>query len=303
MRRFCRFSKTSLLTDLKAVISYTRSLIAGSLTAGSLLSGCNLINPAEPLPTYVRVDGFSYASTAGDDTAQIESVFASFDGRTVGTFDLPALIPVLAGGGGALELRPGVSAKGLKSYQLAYPHYRPDTVQIAPQPGGEITRAFSTEYYLGVEKKFSADFDLGELGFVRFGGQADLAVTPFNMAAEPALAGDYSGLIQLSAAEGRTLSENVSARTFLPGTNNYLEFEYRCTIPFFVGIRSETTETLLNLVGLNPTSKRTKIYVPLDAEFAGLPSTSGYRIILSTELPAGTAEGLVVIDNIRVVSN
>src|ERR1700761_424190 len=71
------------------------------------ISGCNVINPKEAVPTYIHVDSFRFTPAnyelQGASTHDIRTVFAFYNNNPIGVFDLPATFPVIATGTGKLE--------------------------------------------------------------------------------------------------------------------------------------------------------------------------------------------------------
>lgn len=283
-------------------------ILAVALTA--LFCGCDIINPAEEQPVYVRIDSFSFlppidgAPTVGL-TKQIESVFVSYEGQTIGTFDLPALIPILPGSGGLLTVRGGVDNVGMNALQLNYPYYRSDTLRLSTSDAGRtISFAAKTRYFDSLNYSFRADFEASGgnnsfSSFLRLSGDTGLVVSP-----DPAYRID-GGRVGLIVVDGvHDSSEVISQAVFKPtSAQPYIEIDYRCNIQFQIAVQSVDANIFdgyLTGVKVNPAGA--KLYIGIQDFVSSAPSASGFRIQLKTALPDGESSGFVAIDNLKVVS-
>ena len=67
----------------------------------SLLSSCDIINPAEDIPSYVSVSGVSLSSnsvTEGTSSSKITEAWLSVDGDFLGAYAIPSTFPILEEG-------------------------------------------------------------------------------------------------------------------------------------------------------------------------------------------------------------
>ena len=270
------------------------------------LHGCDIINPAEEQPVYVRIDSFSFLPPQDGGytvglTEQIESVFVTYEGQTLGTFDLPALIPVLPGGGGLLTVRAGVDESGLNDLQIEYPYYAFDSLRIsAGDAGRTVFYTPKTRYFDALNYSFQGDFEGNRAfnNFLKVTGDTGLVIT---QDAAYVIDGQKSALIVVDATHPK--SEVISGEGFEPSSPQpYLEIDYRCNIRFQIGVYSVAQNFSDFPVGVNPNPNGAKLYINLGLFTATYPSASGFRIQLKTELPSGQSSGFVAIDNLKVVS-
>lgn len=273
------------------------------------MHGCDIINPAEEQPVYVRIDSFSFLPPLDGQptvglTKQIESVFVTYEGQTIGVFDLPARVPILPGNGGLLTVQAGVDANGINGFQLEYPYYRSDTLRLSASDAGQ-TLIFSAEtrYFNALNYSFRGDFEIGSNSsfspFLRLSGDTGLVVSN-----DPAyrIDGGHVGLIVVDAVHDS--SEVISQAAFIPtSAQPYIEIDYRCNIPFQIAVQSVDANIFDGyLTGVKANPAGAKLYVGLESFIAGSPSASGFRIQLKTVLPDGESSGFVAIDNLKVVS-
>jgi hypothetical protein len=79
--------------------------------------GCNAINPAEKVPTYIQIDSVQVLNMVpakhGSVSHKITDVWVYYNLQLLGAFELPAKIPVLADGKGQLQVVAGIWDNGL----------------------------------------------------------------------------------------------------------------------------------------------------------------------------------------------
>lgn len=262
---------------------------------GFAVMSCNASKDKGSIPTYVHVDSFTFSALPPSlqhiaTSHQINSVWAYYNNSPIGVFDLPADIPVLANGTGILTLRPGVSVSGLNNFLATYPFYLSDTSSLISQPGKTIHYSPTTTYYPSSRCTVIANFDSN-------------LVTPFKVDAGAKIERvGGTGSVTLNAKD--SLSEIGSIAQFaIPlGKDAYIEFDYKCTIPFSVGLKASlgTLYTKYYLAGIYPSDHWQKFYLSVK-DFEAQYQATGYNFYIKTELPAGQSSGTVLIDNIQLV--
>ncbi len=277
-----------------------RFLIFLLLLAAGTQTGCNIVNPADPVPAFIEVDSFSFANpdpfaTVGS-TRQIRSVFVSFEGKNVGTFDLPARIPVLAGSGGTLLLFPGVDNTAQFVTQLQYPHYKIFSTGLSAAAGEVVKVAPQTGYTPASRFVYKEDFENSNDLQAIFGPEFEVTTTPATV-----ITGSRSGLVRLDDSSGESIL--VSTTSFLPGTtDNFLEIDYRSTAFLRVGLVAGTGNPQY-IVTLNPAPAGNKVYVSLQRIIGNFGANAGaFRIVFQSYREVGAQQGYVVLDNLKVVT-
>lgn len=261
---------------------------------------CEMINPEEKVPTYVHIDSFKFNPTPNTGTASqdITTVWAYFEGRLVGSFDLPATFPVIADEPGLLQLRAGVVYSGIKNVLVPYPHFTIDTFTLHPSPGNMVTVTPQVQYYSDTVINFlNEDFELLN-GFTKVVG--DTGVVRTNNP-DYVFEGVYSGAIFF---ENDSLSENVMTQSFTaPIANSFVELNYKSTLHFDVGLQSTTnngTAFVQYIFTYRPNSEWTKIYIGLQDFISQYPNRS-YRLAVRVHTPNRT-DGYVLLDNVKIVT-
>ena len=264
-------------------------------------SGCNIINPDEQIPTYVHVDSFKFIDDrpglTGSVSHDIKSVWAFFDGQTVGVFDLPANIPVLAGKEGELKLAPGIDNQGLTTYQELYPFYTIYTTSLSPEPGKVVTLVPETKYVTDI-KAFKEDFESQGMSLVKLSGDTSfIRVTDQDKVFE----GGGAAYLQLNTSMPN--SESIMAIGTKPVDNAFLEFNYKANVDFTVGIYVFGVNTSSYLAGVTGKGDGwKKFYVNIYNYIKQYPNATNLGILIKSSLPEGQTDGYVLLDNIKVIS-
>ncbi len=264
--------------------------------------GCNIINPAEGIPTYVQVDSFQFLNTRTDNTGgtthKIRSVFALYNGKNIGGFDLPAKIPVLATGAGELLLFPAVDNSGLFSYQLQYAHYTPFKTTLTATPGKTIAITPTTGYTESSKFYYVEDFENSN-DFVSLSG------APVENTTDPAevLDGHRSGKFRVDSS-GLTTTVTTNRKFVYVNTNSEpaLEMDYKSTARLRVGIYAENYTQPNYFLTLYPSPQRNKIYIPLQQAISKLGNSAANFHLAFQIFPAdGATSGYVIVDDVKVV--
>jgi hypothetical protein len=261
-------------------------------------AGCDLVNPAEKTPTYVRIDSFQFVPTTGTGTQshKITAVFAYLDATPLGAFDLPAKIPVLADKKGLLLVRPAVVYSGLNDVLVPYPYYEKDTATFNPAPGATVSFTPKTKYTGDSTMNIlNVDFESGN-SFVSLQGDTMRKTNDPKYVFE----GSYGGVIELNNSD---YSESVMSEYFTAVSSGaFLELNYKGTLPFQIGvIGSDGTQDVTSyLFGFNPKSEWNKVYIGLQ-DFINTYPNKQYRILVKVTQNAPTT-GYVAFDNFKVIT-
>lgn len=269
-------------------------------------SGCNVINPSESIPTYVRIDSCSFVTKdyarEGSGSQKITSAWVYFNNQAIGTFKLPATVPIIMDGPGDLAIIPGIALNGL-SFETQYPFFSTYDTSIAVAQGKTISITPKINYLESTKFQWKEDFELG-IGnrFVEVNSDKaeDTGIT--KVSDDRVFEGAGSGYIQL---DSKHPSSEIITNDGFPITQGkaYLELNYKSTTSFVVGLQTTQSSNIVfeYIGGVKPKDSWNKIYFDLSA-FTATYQTSPYRLMIKTTLDEGLSEGYVLFDNIKVVS-
>jgi hypothetical protein len=260
--------------------------------------GCNIINPSEPVPTYVRIDSFEFT---GSGLTDIKCVIAYYNGNNIGTFDLPAVIPVVtSGNGGTLQVVPGILVNGRNERPAAYPFYKMAFLTLPEKPGEIINYTPKTSYYDSVVFTKISDFNSGITQFSKASGTTSLRVVT-----DPSLVleGAGSGAVYLNSAADSSIDSTIKSFPIKQGYA-FLEFDYKTTTPFAIAIKANLgslySSSVTYLGGVLPNDKWQKFYLNLSGFTTNYPADS-YHFFIKAALQDQTS-GVLLIDNIKLVT-
>ncbi len=270
---------------------------------GLLWQGCKVINPAEQIPTYIHVDSFIFDNCISGVTtsSRITSVAAYYNNGTIGFFDLPATIPILATGSGVLALAPAIAVNGLNNLTSVYPFYQYDTSTFTAQPGKIIYRVPHTCFYPAAQITKISDFS-GATGFARWAGNRDiLTVKDDSLVFE---GGGGTGRIWLTAVGDSSIDSTIKPFVIPAGTS-FIEFNYKSTIPFYVGLEANLGKIFSSgpdfRAGISPSYEWKKFYLNV-ADFNSEYQGTSYNFYIKAVLDNGQTSGRLLIDNIQLVT-
>jgi hypothetical protein len=219
------------------------------------------------------------------------------DNKTIGVFDLPALIPILMDKQGVLALTPGISYSGLKDVQIPYDFYKTYTTNLDPDPGKTVTILPTTGYYSDTSYNLLIEDFESSNSIVPITGSDTIFRT--NVSGE-VFEGNYSGKIVIDSAD---YSEFVMSNSFTAPTEAYLELNYKCSVPFVIGMEFTDAGGNINLkylYGLKAKEEWSKAYIGLQDFILNYPGKV-YNIVIQVN-PDNANSGYVLLDNLKVIS-
>ncbi len=202
-----------------------------------LVSSCNLINPADPVPAYLDIQPFTLSVGPGQGTAdeKITEAWLYVNNAFLGAYSLPATVPVIAAGESEIILFPGVRVNGIASSPDIYPFYT--TYEVTR----DLVPAENTVLNPGIgysdNATFSAleDFEAGHTFLTDLDGDP---VTQIVLSNQDVFEGSASGYVELSPEHPELEVSTFLLFTDLPvnGTPVYLELNYKNNVEFAIGL-------------------------------------------------------------------
>src|SRR6185369_5304430 len=98
-----------------------------------IFASCNIINPASPVPSYIRIESIKLTTdnaTQGSNRNAITDVWVYVDQQMVGVFEMPVTVPVLYSGVHTVMLKAGIIVDGIASTRIDYPFYNSFTQEV-----------------------------------------------------------------------------------------------------------------------------------------------------------------------------
>lgn len=267
---------------------------------------CNIINPSEPVPTYIKIDSVTLQPTLsaihGSVSHKITDVWVYYERQLLGAYALPATVPVITSGKGQLQIIAGIWDNGLSGTRARYPFYTLDTFTFQEQPTQTIHHIPKFTYRTTDTpsiKYFVESFEQGN-SFERALG-SDTGVVKTDKASE-VFEGTWSGIIPL--VNGADYAEVITIPEYNlpPNRDSYLELNYKSDIP--IEIRTKITQngstSNLEIINLKAKSDWTKVYLNL----TGFGSTFQYgkfKFIIKGSKPTDMNSANIQIDNFKII--
>ncbi len=274
-------------------------LLASSYTS------CDLINPEEQIPAFIRVDSFSLAtnaSTQGNPVHQFTDAWVYNDEKLVGVYELPAVVPVLAEGDANIRIRGGIKLNG----------------QVGSRIPNLFTKDFQAVVELFPDSQVHINPTLTYNNWVNFDWLEDFDGSGVSVTQTSTSQGVVERVSGSEAFDGRSLKLTLNADELffeckkvgdaipLPGggTPVIMEFTYRCNNSFVVGLFSndQTGTIQTSIMVINPSENWNHIYVNLTDVVSGNASYTGHLPFfgfIKDENVSG--QSFVYLDNIRLL--
>lgn len=273
-------------------------------------------------PSFLHIEAIELevtsASEQGTDDHDIIDARVYLNDELTGIYELPATVPFISEGPQNISIIAGIQNNGINSARVDYPFFNPYSAQLNLIPGDTIDFSDDQEnttivngYTVPVVKYFSSGLVFWNEMFENQGidfettaaSNAEITTTD-----NPELVFNYnqgsqtSGYVLLTAAE--PYFEIKSSHEFSPnkGQKVYLELNYKTDCVLQVGVyENEPTLTKVYGKGINPTGEWSKIYIELTDEIGRRINATSYSIFIEGILSSGQTEGVVLLDNIKLV--
>lgn len=241
-----------------------------------VFGGCEIYNPKEPIPSYIRINSVSLTTQSGEgsNSHKITDVWVYVDEELIGCFEMPTRFPVLKSGRHRLKVRAGIKVNGISASRAPYPFYNYYEKDIDLVEGQVININPTFEYLSGVQFSFIEDFEgTGHIFYPRPAGtDTVLKITTIPSQVYQGAGSGITGLDAGSIKFFEALSDPTNKYT-LPaaGAPVFLEMNYKTDYPFTVGVYAYnvssggtiTNVQQLKAIDINRSENWNKIYVYL----------------------------------------
>jgi len=264
------------------------------------ISSCDL--KKEPISAYLHIKPFDVTTQQ-----QITDVWVSdaTTGDSLGVYELPATLPIIAEGETKLVVSPGILENGIRATPNMYPmmtQYE-TTVNLAPNEIDTIQP--STEYDSRVQFHYQADFD----GLNTLTEIIDTSIkieTELISASDGAFEGNS---VRFVLDEDNPLMEVANEDPLDLETERnqtFMEVHYKTEGILQIGLLayepSSTKPVRQLFLALNPKAGWNKVYVNLTDQLVALgPRFTEFRVLFGAQLPNGQTTAKFLIDNVKVM--
>jgi len=277
-------------------------IIIALVTLG--LSGCIKNND---IPSYINInpwvleDNPNSTHNAGVLTHNFSNAWVYVDNQLLGVFELPCTVPVLKTGSSEIRIYPTVLNNGISATKKVYPFVEYYTAYVTLE-SNEVTEInpvtrYKTNAQFWIEDFENATFKMNE------GNTSEASLIVESNGANT----NRYGRVYLNSTQSTWYAYTTEELAFPTGTDVYLEIEYYNTNNVVTGLlvnKSDgTTENNIN-IQMNAREPGNevwkKIYIDLK-ELVNLSGGIGFLQSFQAALDDDDSEGLILIDNIKVV--
>lgn len=272
----------------------------------AMLFSCNVINPDEKIPAYIRIEKIELETnptTEGSNSAKIADAWIYVNDQTIGTFELPCLVPVLHSGNSVVSIQAGIKVNGISALRFPYPFFRFSTTEVNLVEDSIISITPKVAYYPDVNFAYRANFDDPSGITLEPTSDSDTSIKVIN---DPSLVFEGNGSAYAILTRDSTFMNFQSTVVMdLPknGRTVYLEMDYKVNGLLDVGLItvSPTNTFRRSSLTLNPTTEWNKVYVNLTENVSLTPNAIGYRLLFRAYKLPGDPNVELFLDNLKVV--
>lgn len=274
--------------------TFTLLSIAILVTFATLFNGCKPM-PNDGIPFFLTVDSVKLTTgdSAGLNTHRIRDIWVEANADNLGAYERPIQFPVLSEGDVRFNISAGIEQSGQSGYRVIYPFYTTDTFTLSAERGQDYTHIPQFKYKGGCDFKFVNNFDITN-GFNGF-----TLLTP---ADDTTLRYGRCATLSVNTVDSAKMATSIEAIDLPEGQEIWLEFDYKCQVPFFVGYYGEGNGAVVQSAVLFVSTRSTwnHMYLKLSESIAAVDAPT-YRLYFEALRPYGTTGGTVYIDNVRLV--
>lgn len=276
-----------------------------------LVSSCNIINPDEDQPAYVKIEPFTFDPLPASQemglsaSTKIKDAWVYIDGDFHGVYELPAQFPILETGNRKLSILPGILLNGIAGTRSPYPFYKGSEYSGDFTPGSLTTITPKTEYFELAECTYCESFEGSGFSLTNT-ANSDTIMYQLPAGNPNVFEGAGSGAAYLTTEN--SLFEVASTTSFLPpgaAAPVYLELDYKINQEMTVGLfvlRPGLEQLQIPVVTLRPTTGWNKVYIQLGYTVSSYPTASGFKLFFGAIKDPATTQSEFYLDNIKVVN-
>lgn len=272
-----------------------------------IFSSCEIINPAEDIPSYIKINPFTLTTkaTEGSNTHNIVDAWVYIDDQSIGCFELPALIPVLKSGDHKIDIRPGIKVDGISDKRALYPYYNPYIISSKLYPDSTIVINPTTTYIESTNFLFVDPFDQSGIFFEKTANSD----TNINIIYDTANFFNDKSYAACYVNEAKPILDCATSLTYelnKLGQTAFLEIDCKSNIPFKVGlIIYNPNETIQHpIVVVTPSTEWKKLYINLTEVAQRERNAISYKVFFRAEWNSsyGVDNGYIYIDNVKLIN-
>ncbi|MFY0674380.1 MAG: hypothetical protein JXQ87_13340 [Bacteroidia bacterium] len=278
------------------------------------LSSCELINPDEQIPSYVKIDSVNVTTditTQGTAKHNIFDAWVVHNGLVVATVPIPCTVPVLQDKGNIVSILPGIKESGTSTNRSIYPFFDAVDVEIGFNNDGAIYDFNQDDivfkYKDNVKFLWLEDFESETVSIQEINQDS----APFSRTKSPNNVFEGEASFQIKLTQTDTIMSvqgfnYFSGSEFNIGSPTFLEMHYKNDINMQVGFAYKSPEGVVQYdqphLYLRESSEWKKVYINMTDLVALLNDEAGIRVYFAAIIPTDKSEAEILLDNIKLLT-
>lgn len=280
------------------------------------LVSCEIINPEEDIPTYIKVSGVSVTTDFEEEgTARhdIHDVWIRHAGKNLGAYNIPFEVPILQQDGKSeIQFDAGIKTSGTSTIRDKYPFYEPIIVNSEFKPNATDSfgpRDLVFEYKDNVKFLWMEAFEQQTISLQPIENNGKYNNYDRTRNSELVFEGKASMQSILDSDNpvmGIQSFPTFSRQDIRLGSPSYLEIHYKNDVTIQVGYVYQSAEGFISIqtpfLFISPSTEWKKIYIELTNELNRMKEGDAVKIYFAGALPSGVDRAEIFLDNIKLVT-
>ena len=262
----------------------------------------------DAVPAYIVVPAVTLTATAeeGGATSRITDVWISVNDRSLGVWELPAKVPVLASGQNTLSITPAIKRNGSFDDRLRYPFYTTwnGPVELLPEQTTEVDPVVTYEeaanFWVESFDEAGSDFAVSE--------DSDTTLLLYTAVEHPEITLDGTSCSGFVLEPERDRISLYTDQGFAGASGpSFVELDYSTDVDLTLGVTyiQDGVSRAAPWAVLVPTTsigglRWNKVYIEVSS-FIGEGSIMDREFYITAALPSGQGSAHVYLDNIKLV--
>lgn len=281
---------------------FTYFLLISLLTIS--FSSCNEKELEAPVPAYLHINDMMVQNPPPlSDTAsdKITDAWVYVNNQSIGSFELPAIIPIQKIGKVSIKIRGGIFRDGMSNSRATYPFYDFFTLDTVLHAEEHFYLHPLVQYFpktifdnpwSGEDFESGINFETNPKSDTVFVRETDKSKV---------FKGNASGAAYLNESMDFFEAYTPTFSSIPRGTSPiYLEMNYKCTHDVVISIYANNRKVQLPVLNLRPKASWNKVYVNLGSVFSTLAQMSNFNLAIGYQKPLGE-KGALYIDNVKLL--
>jgi len=273
-----------------------------------LFSACVKNNPD---PAWLQVNEWTISANPslslqeGELTENISDAWVYINDELIGVFQVPFKIPILKEGNVTFKIYPAIKNNGISATKKIYPFLKEYVINGTLVKNQVFTINPTTQY------KDNLNFWIEDFEDASFQITDDPNTSAANIDTDNIdlqwFNGNAFGKVVLNSTDSTWIAYTSEQLNLPKGQECYLEIDYKVTNNVTTGLIYVTSESTTNNVHIRLNAQKPdvavwkKIYIDLRELIGNSPSGSVFSQSFIASLDEGNTEGIILIDNIKVI--